>query len=64
MVLEDNELLVTYDTSKANDDEVLIEIVKKPGFTARAVTGQSEIQRQITLRCPQVLQYRITRDKR
>jgi hypothetical protein len=36
MVLENDEFLVTYDPTKAND-EILIETVKRSGYTARVV---------------------------
>ncbi|HRH40516.1 MAG TPA: thioredoxin family protein, partial [Pyrinomonadaceae bacterium] len=39
MLLEMDEFLVTYDPSKAND-ELLIETVKKSGYTAQVATDQ------------------------
>lgn len=39
MVLEADEFLVTYDASKA-DEKLLIETIKKSGYTARVVTNR------------------------
>lgn len=40
MVLENDEFLVTYDSSKA-DDKVLIETIKKSGYTAQVVIDKT-----------------------
>jgi hypothetical protein len=40
MLLESDEFIVTYDPSKATD-ELLIETVKKSGFTARVSENQN-----------------------
>ncbi len=45
MVLENDEFLVTYDTAKGND-ELLVETVKKSGYTAQVVTNQAEKTRK------------------
>lgn len=41
MLLETDGFIVTYDVSKG-DDELLIKTVKKAGYTAEVVTGQSD----------------------
>lgn len=41
MVLEKDEFLITYDPAKGND-ELLVQTVKKSGYTARVVLDQAE----------------------
>jgi thioredoxin:protein disulfide reductase len=41
MILENDEFLITYDPAKGND-ELLMETVKKSGYTARVVSDQGE----------------------